>query len=249
MTSNAERRLLKDLKKMHEDATQDTISATPSGDSLFHWEAVIFGPEDTIWDGGCFSLTIEFTEEYPNKAPKVKFITKMFHPNIYTDGSICLDILQHMWSPVYDVSSILTSIQSLLTDPNVNSPANNTAAVMYGQNYQEYCSRVRQVVEQSQNDVGDDDDDDDEEAESGNADEVNADVVVEAENEASHVSAARSQAEASLAAAAEASLAEEEGSMAAAAQHAREREASAEEESKREEDDFEENEGTMNVDD
>ena len=135
MSSNAERRLLKDLKKMHEDATQETIQATPSGDSLFHWEAVIFGPEDTIWDGGCFNLTIEFTEEYPNKAPKVKFLTKMFHPNIYTDGSICLDILQHAWSPVYDVSSILTSIQSLLTDPNINSPANNTAAVMYGQNY------------------------------------------------------------------------------------------------------------------
>lgn len=83
----------------------------------------------------------------------------MFHPNIYTDGSICLDILQHMWSPVYDVSSILTSIQSLLTDPNVNSPANNTAAVMYSQNYQEYCSRVRTCVENSQEDAGDDDDD------------------------------------------------------------------------------------------
>ena len=103
-------------------------------------------------------MTIEFTEDYPNKAPKVKFLTKMFHPNIYTDGSICLDILQHMWSPVYDVSSILTSIQSLLTDPNVNSPANNTAAVMYSQNYQEYCSRVRAVVEKSQEDVGDEDD-------------------------------------------------------------------------------------------
>ena len=139
---------------MHEDTTQESIQATPSGDSLFYWEAIIFGPEDTIWDGGCFNLTIEFTEDYPNKAPKVKFLTKMFHPNIYTDGSICLDILQHMWSPVYDVSSILTSIQSLLTDPNVNSPANNTAAVMYSQNYQEYCSRVRAVVEKSQEDEG-----------------------------------------------------------------------------------------------
>ena len=144
---------------MNEDTTQDSIQATPSGDSLFHWEAVIFGPEDTIWEGGCFNLTIEFTEDYPNKAPKVKFLTKMFHPNIYTDGSICLDILQHMWSPVYDVSSILTSIQSLLTDPNVNSPANNTAAVMYSQNYQEYCARVRAVVEKSQEDVAGDEDD------------------------------------------------------------------------------------------
>ena len=65
---------------------------------------------------------------------------------------------------MYDISSILTSIQSLLCDPNVNSPANNTAAVMYSQNYQEYCSRVRQCVEQSQQDVDDDDDEDDENA-------------------------------------------------------------------------------------
>ena len=78
---------------------------------------------------------MEFSEDYPNKPPKIKFLTKMFHPNIYNDGSICLDILSHMWSPVYDVASILTSIQSLLTDPNVNSPANNEAAQMYGANH------------------------------------------------------------------------------------------------------------------
>ena len=88
MASNAERRLREDLKKLIVDAPQETIQASPSGDSLFQWEAVIFGPEDTIWDSGCFNLTIEFTEEYPNEAPKVKFMTKIFHPNIYTDGSI-----------------------------------------------------------------------------------------------------------------------------------------------------------------
>ena len=54
---------------------------------------------------------MEFSEEYPNKAPSVKFISKMFHPNVYADGSICLDILQNRWSPTYDVSAILTSIQ------------------------------------------------------------------------------------------------------------------------------------------
>ena len=56
----------------------------------------------------------EFTEEYPNKPPTVKFVSKMFHPNVYADGGICLDILQNRWSPTYDVSAILTSIQSLV---------------------------------------------------------------------------------------------------------------------------------------
>ena len=163
MSGNAERRLLKDLKKIESDnSLGEEISATPSDESIFKWDAIIFGPTDTIWEGGIFQLTMEFSDEYPNKAPKVKFITKMFHPNIYADGSICLDILQHAWTPVYDVSSILTSIQSLLTDPNPNSPANGEASMLFQKNYQEYVIRVKKIVEASQ-DVGDEDLDDDEE--------------------------------------------------------------------------------------
>ncbi|KAG5374874.1 hypothetical protein IGI04_039470 [Brassica rapa subsp. trilocularis] len=68
---------------------------------------------------------------------------------IYADGSICLDILQNQWSPIYDVAAILTSIQSLLCDPNPNSPANSEAARMYSENKREYNRKVRDVVEQS----------------------------------------------------------------------------------------------------
>ncbi|ENN83128.1 hypothetical protein YQE_00511, partial [Dendroctonus ponderosae] len=75
------------------------------------WNAVIFGPHDTPFEDGTFKLTIEFTEEYPNKPPTVRFVSHMFHPNVYADGGICLDILQNRWSPTYDVSAILTSIQ------------------------------------------------------------------------------------------------------------------------------------------
>lgn len=72
---------------------------------------MIFGPHDTPFEDGTFKLTIEFTEEYPNKPPTVRFVSKVFHPNVYADGGICLDILQNRWSPTYDVSAILTSIQ------------------------------------------------------------------------------------------------------------------------------------------
>ena len=83
----------------------------------------------------------------------------MFHPNIYADGSICLDILQNQWSPIYDISAILTSIQSLLCDPNPASPANSEAARLYQENRREYTIRVKEIVEQSWQ--GDDDVDDD----------------------------------------------------------------------------------------
>lgn len=91
----------------------------------------------------------EFTEEYPNKPPVVKFVSRMFHPNVYADGGICLDILQNRWSPTYDVSAILTSIQSLLDEPNPNSPANSVAAQLYQENRREYEKRVASIVEQS----------------------------------------------------------------------------------------------------
>ncbi|THG22601.1 hypothetical protein TEA_013610 [Camellia sinensis var. sinensis] len=106
-------------------------------------------PDDTPWDGGTFKLTLQFTEDYPNKPPTVRFVSRMFHPNIYADGSICLDILQNQWSPIYDVAAILTSIQSLLCDPNPNSPANSEAARMFSENKREYNRRVREIVEQS----------------------------------------------------------------------------------------------------
>ena len=96
MDSSASRRLLKDLKKIQSESEAGTnpgITATPDADSLFRWSAVIFGPDETEWEGGIFKLSLDFSEEYPNKPPKVKFLTKMFHPNIYNDGSICLDIL------------------------------------------------------------------------------------------------------------------------------------------------------------
>jgi len=84
------------------------------------WNAVIFGPADTPFEDGTFKLVMTFEESYPNKPPHVKFLSRMFHPNVYGTGELCLDILQNRWSPTYDVSAILTSIQSLLHDPNPN---------------------------------------------------------------------------------------------------------------------------------
>uniref|UniRef100_A0A8C6LDK9 Ubiquitin conjugating enzyme E2 A n=1 Tax=Nothobranchius furzeri TaxID=105023 RepID=A0A8C6LDK9_NOTFU len=132
------------------------VSGAPSENNIMVWNAVIFGPEGTPFEDGTFKLTIEFTEEYPNKPPTVRFASKMFHPNVYADGSICLDILQNRWSPTYDVSSILTSIQLNVTavikpymKPNPLIPANSQAAQLYQENKREYEKRVSAIVEQS----------------------------------------------------------------------------------------------------
>ncbi|KAI8015583.1 Ubiquitin-conjugating enzyme E2 2 [Camellia lanceoleosa] len=95
-----------------------------------------------------FKLTLQFTKDYPNKPPIVRFISRMFHPNIYADGSICLDILQNQWSPIYDIAVILTSIQSPLYDPNANSPTNSKAVWLFSENKREHNQRVREIVDQ-----------------------------------------------------------------------------------------------------
>ena len=68
--SNAERRLVKDLKKIQDDS-YDSISAIPDEDNILNWTAIICGPEDTDWEGGVFKLKMTFSDQYPNKAPNV----------------------------------------------------------------------------------------------------------------------------------------------------------------------------------
>ena len=148
MSSSARRRLINDFKRFEKEETSG-IFASPQENNILCWEAVIFGPDDTPWEGGSFKLILEFSEEYPTKPPVVKFISPMFHPNIYGDGKICLDILSNQWSPIYDVHTILASIQSLLTDPNPDSPANAEASRLYTENIQEYYKRVKDCVENS----------------------------------------------------------------------------------------------------
>ena len=140
--------MIKDLQKMSQEG-ENGITASPVENPLFEWNAFIEGPENTIWEGGLFELNLTFSEEYPTKPPQVKFVSKLFHPNVYNDGRICLDILQNQWSPIYDVWAVLTSIRSLLGDPNPNSPANSEAANIYNTNKMEYERRVKQVVDMS----------------------------------------------------------------------------------------------------
>jgi ubiquitin-conjugating enzyme E2 A len=156
MSTQARMRLINDFKRLEKEETNG-IFASPQENNILIWEAVIFGPEDTPWEGGSFKLLIEFSEDYPNKPPMVKFMTPIYHPNgkigflilVYGDGKICLDILTNEWSPIFDVHAILTSIQSLLSDPNPNSPANAEAARLYTENIQEYYKKVKDCVEGS----------------------------------------------------------------------------------------------------
>ncbi|OMJ30401.1 Ubiquitin-conjugating enzyme E2-16 kDa [Smittium culicis] len=97
------RRINKELKDLERDPPS-TCSAGPVGDDVFHWQATIMGPSDSPYSGGVFFLTIQFPTDYPFKPPKVSFTTRIYHPNINSNGSICLDILKDQWSPALTIS-------------------------------------------------------------------------------------------------------------------------------------------------
>ena len=107
-------------------------SAGPvSEDDMFTWQACIVGPDGSPYANGVFFLNITFPSKYPFQAPKVNFTTKIYHPNINSQGSICLDILKDQWSPALTIIKCLLSISSLLTDPNPDDPLEIDIAKQY----------------------------------------------------------------------------------------------------------------------
>ena len=85
------------------------------------YKALIKGPQDTLYEGGTFELSIQVCEDYPFKPPKIKFVTKIFHPNIgLRSGAICLEELGVLWSPAITIAKLLIWIKGLLREPKDN---------------------------------------------------------------------------------------------------------------------------------
>lgn len=114
--------------------------------------ALLAGPRGSPYEGGVFRLQVEVPPGYPMEPPKMKFNTRIFHPNVgrgHTPGAICLDILRkEAWSPALTLERMLLSIASLLADPNPASPMDGEAAKLYTTNRPAYDRRVQEWVRQ-----------------------------------------------------------------------------------------------------
>lgn len=137
------KRIAKELHIMQKDPPP-YISAAPIDQDDFHkWQAIIFGPEDSIYAGGVFKLSIVFPVDYPFKAPKIDFLTKIFHCNIM-NKNLCIDILKTQWSPALTIDKVLISIASLLMDPNPKDPLNREAAELYLNDREAYNKKAQE---------------------------------------------------------------------------------------------------------
>lgn len=124
----------------------DNCSAGPKGDNLYEWNANIIGPTDSPYKGGVFILNINYPKDYPFKPPKVKFNTKIYHPNIDKDGNICLNILREDWSPALTTTQILMSICTLLMAPNPQDPLEVEIADQFVKDYRTFEWKAKDWV-------------------------------------------------------------------------------------------------------
>tara|TARA_B110000208_G_C11711877_1_gene409615 strand:- start:391 stop:837 length:447 start_codon:yes stop_codon:yes gene_type:complete len=138
----ANKRLERELKEMI-TSPPENCSAGKFRENLFNWRATIMGPINSPYEGGVFKLDIHYPIDYPFKAPKIKFITKIYHPNINSNGGICLDILKDQWSPVLNISKVLLSICSLLDDPNPDDPLVPEIANIYKSDREKYTNTAK----------------------------------------------------------------------------------------------------------
>uniref|UniRef100_A0A0B7B4W8 UBC core domain-containing protein n=3 Tax=Arion vulgaris TaxID=1028688 RepID=A0A0B7B4W8_9EUPU len=97
-------------------------TAESVGDDMFQWKGTLIGPADSPYQGGTFYLNITFPLDYPVKPPKIAFSTKIYHPNINSDGKISLNMLTGNWAPGLTMTTVLRGIYSLLEDPNPDDP-------------------------------------------------------------------------------------------------------------------------------
>ncbi|KAG0419526.1 Ubiquitin-conjugating enzyme E2 D3 [Dictyocoela roeselum] len=128
------------------DNTFKCFNIFPNADNIYEWMAVLMPPADNIYAGGRFKLKITFPSEYPYKPPKITFLTKIYHPNINSNGIICLDILSDGWSPALTIENVLISILSWLEDPNPDDPLFPDAAKNYKFNRDKYVKICKEYV-------------------------------------------------------------------------------------------------------
>ncbi|XP_005806448.1 ubiquitin-conjugating enzyme E2 R2-like [Xiphophorus maculatus] len=142
--ASSQKALMLEMKSLQDEPVEGFKITLVDESDMYNWEVAIFGPPNTHYEGGYFKARIKFPIDYPYSPPAFRFLTKMWHPNIYENGDVCISILHppvddpqsgelpsERWNPTQNVRTILLSVISLLNEPNTFSPANVDASVMY----------------------------------------------------------------------------------------------------------------------
>lgn len=142
------RRLASELRALQtnaELADQGVTAGPADDDDLTRWQGSLMGPQGSPYEGGLFFVHINFPDAYPFEPPVVQFTTRIWHPNINSNGSICLDLLtSEGWHPGINAARVLLSLRTLMVTPNPDDPLVPEAATMFKEDPEGYANRVRE---------------------------------------------------------------------------------------------------------
>ncbi|KAI9205480.1 ubiquitin-conjugating enzyme/RWD-like protein [Polychytrium aggregatum] len=143
--SSPRRRIETDVMKLF----MGDYEVTLVNDNMQEFYVRFYGPSDTPFSGGVWKIHVELPDQYPYKSPSIGFMNKIFHPNIdELSGSVCLDVINQTWSPMFDMVNIFeVFLPQLLRYPNPTDPLNGEAAAMLMRDPAAYEQRVKEYVQ------------------------------------------------------------------------------------------------------
>ncbi|KHN22604.1 Ubiquitin-conjugating enzyme E2 22, partial [Glycine soja] len=139
---NVIKQLAKELKNIDESPPEG-IKVVVNDDDFSIIYADIEGPAGTPYDNGVFRMKLLLSRDFPHSPPKGFFLTKIFHPNIATNGEICVNTLKKDWNPNLGLRHVLIVVRCLLIEPFPESALNEQAGKLLLENYEEYARHAR----------------------------------------------------------------------------------------------------------
>ena len=118
----------------------------PENPDVYHWQITLIPPKGTDYEGGFYKLEVQFSEDYPLVAPKMKFLTKIYHCNINHNGHICLNTIKHGWRKSFTMEDILNHIIILLYKQNPGDALDSSAGKLYNESKTKFLEKVKQYV-------------------------------------------------------------------------------------------------------
>jgi ubiquitin-conjugating enzyme E2 M len=136
----AEKRLKSEIEEL--DPLPNILFIPSPDNDLFSFTITITA-EEGYWKGGTYSFQFNYPPNYPYKPPKIKCVEKIYHPNIDSEGHVCVSVLREDYSPVFSLNHFIQSLLFILYTPNMMDPLEGHIAVLYQSDYDQFVRNVK----------------------------------------------------------------------------------------------------------